>query len=308
MAETPIPLRGIFGSVSEASRARPRGHAHVAIRYSGWGTTSDGDMPMPRVVPSQVVALIDQNFPSAKSNARFDVYSASAGVLSAIVRLVSEIPPELLIIAADDYSNLVCGVEGLNSAVVKWHQRGGDDPPAAISGVSPIAAIRAALAKCPDESPSPTTATLAFITDAALRDSIRLDISAGNRDMTNGEWKGATVLAGSATEALLLWSIQQAETRKVGTIAAAVAALVASKTLPQKPDNNPERWNFIELIEAAVQLTQIKDDTGKQARLCKDFRNLIHPGRAARLGQVCDRGTALSALAAVELVVRDLTP
>jgi hypothetical protein len=121
---------------------------------------------MPRVVPSQVVALIDQNFPTAKSNVRFDVYSASAGILSAIVRLVSEIPPELLVLGNEDYSKLVCGVEGINSAVSKWNQRGGDDPPAAVSGTSPIAAIRAALSKCPDESPSPETAMLAFISFA----------------------------------------------------------------------------------------------------------------------------------------------
>lgn len=263
---------------------------------------------MPRVVPSQVVSLINLSFPGTQNTPDFPIYSASAGVLSAIVRLANEIPAELLTVGAEDYSNLVCALEGLTSAVNRWLQRGGDDPPARIKAKSPVSIIREILARCPDESPSPATASLSFIPDAGLRESIRLDISAANRDMTNGEWKGATVLAGSATEALLLWSIQQAEARKVGTISAAVAVLVASTTFPQKPDNNPERWNFIELIEMAVQLTQIKDETGKQARLCKDFRNLIHPGRAARLGQVCDRGTALSALAAVELVVRDLTP
>jgi hypothetical protein len=263
---------------------------------------------MPHVVPSQVVALIDQNFPAARSNTRFDVYSASAGILSAIVRLVGEIPSELLVIGGEDYSNLVCGVEGLRSAVDKWHQRGGDDPPGAISGVSPLAAVRAALCKCPDESPLVTTSTLAFIGDVDLRDSIRLDISAANRDMTNGEWKGATVLAGSAMEALLLWAIEEAEREAPGSISTAATALVITGALSQKPDNNPERWVLIELIEMAQHFTLIKDDTARQARLCKDFRNLIHPGRAKRLGQVCDRGTALSALAAVELVVRDLTP
>lgn len=43
-------------------------------------------------------------------------------------------------------------------------------------------------------------------------------------------------------------------------------------------------------------------------RLAKDFRNLIHPGAAQRLAQNCDRATALSAVAAVEHVVRDITP
>jgi hypothetical protein len=61
-------------------------------------------------------------------------------------------------------------------------------------------------------------------------------------------------------------------------------------------------------VEVAGELRIIKTDTVQQARLAKNFRNLIHPGRVIRLGQKCDRGTALSALAAVELVRRDLTP
>jgi hypothetical protein len=170
--------------------------------------------------------------------------------------------------------------------------------------MSPIVLLRRTLAKCPDEVPSPGTTELVFIVDTELRESIRRDISAANQDMVNAEWKGATVLAGSATEALLLWGMKQ----KAEPIAAAVTALVAAGTLPQKPRSNPERWSFIELIEVALHLALITPETATQARLGKDFRNLIHPGRAARLGQVCDRATALSALAAVEHVVRDLTP
>lgn len=116
------------------------------------------------------------------------------------------------------------------------------------------------------------------------------------------------MLAGSATEALLLWAIQEAERHKPGTIPTAVAALLKARTLPKKPSTNPEQWSFIELIEVAHQLKRISDDTATQARLAKDFRNLIHPGRARRLGQICDRATAFSGLAAVEAVVRDLTP
>jgi hypothetical protein len=64
---------------------------------------------------------------------------------------------------------------------------------------------------------------------------------------------------------------------------------------------------LIELIEVALHLDLVTPETATQARLGKDFRNLIHPGRAARLGQKCDRATALFALAAVEHVVRDLS-
>jgi hypothetical protein len=137
-------------------------------------------------------------------------------------------------------------------------------------------------------------------------ESIRRDISAANLDLVNGEWKGATVLAGSAAEALLLWSIEDAERKTQGVIQPAITRWLASKTLGRPPKGNPDEWYFIDLIEVAFELRAIKEQTAKQARLGKNFRNLVHPGRAMRLGEICDRGTALSALAAVELIVRDL--
>jgi hypothetical protein len=166
--------------------------------------------------------------------------------------------------------------------------------------------IREALAKCPDQIPSPATAELLFVSDIALRESIRLDMSSATNALHSGEWKGATVLAGAATEALLLWAIQENENKKSGVIQGAISILMTSGKLKNRPDGNPERWYFSELIEVASNLGLIKPDTAIHARLGKDFRNLIHPGRAARLGLVCDKGTALSALATVELVARDL--
>jgi hypothetical protein len=65
---------------------------------------------------------------------------------------------------------------------------------------------------------------------------------------------------------------------------------------------------LFQYIEVAVELKLITADTAIAARLAKDFRNLIHPGRAKRLGQECNRGTTLSAVAALEHVVNDLTP
>jgi hypothetical protein len=62
------------------------------------------------------------------------------------------------------------------------------------------------------------------------------------------------------------------------------------------------------MVEVAEYLKIIKDETHTQVKLTKDFRNLIHPGRAIRTGQRCDRSTALMGVAAVEAVVRDLTP
>jgi hypothetical protein len=168
-----------------------------------------------------------------------------------------------------------------------------------------IRGIREALAKCPDESPGLTTSELNFINDLRLRTNLRNDFGAVNRALSNGEWKAATVLAGSAIEALLLWGLQ---TQQAPAVAAAVTTLVANHTLRRQPPAALESWNLHEYIEVAADLGVIKPDTATQSRLAKDFRNLIHPGRAQRLGQTCDRATALSAVAGMEHVVRDLTP
>src|SRR5262245_39051398 len=81
-----------------------------------------------------------------------------------------------------------------------------------------------------------------------------------------------------------------------------------STALKKAPSGAPETWDLHEYTEVAAHAGLIKDDTAAVARQVRGFRNLIHPGRAQRLAQRCDRGTALAALAAVEFVVRDLTP
>jgi hypothetical protein len=53
------------------------------------------------------------------------------------------------------------------------------------------------------------------------------------------------------------------------------------------------------------ELGLVKPNTAVQARQAQDFHNLMHPGRAQRLAQVCDRAPALVAVAAVAMVVRD---
>lgn len=151
---------------------------------------------------------------------------------------------------------------------------------------NPVTLIRNALASCPDEAPAPGTADLDFIDDDELKNNLRMDISSVNTALINGEWKAATVLSGSVCEALLLWRLTQED--------------------PRPPDEVLQKWVLHQYIEAAARFKIIRPQTEKQATLAKDFRNLIHPGRATRLAQECNRGTALSAVAAVELIVQDL--
>jgi hypothetical protein len=171
---------------------------------------------------------------------------------------------------------------------------------------NPLTRLHDALAKCPDQSSAPSTSELAFIPDAGLRANLRNDIGAVTRALSNGEWKAATVLAGSAAEALLLWALKQ---HSPVDIASAITSLKASRELTTAPAaNDLDRWNLYEFIQVAEKLGVIKPNTAKQTRLAKGFRNFIHPGVAQRLGEKCDRATAFSAVAGMEHVVRDLTP
>jgi hypothetical protein len=102
------------------------------------------------------------------------------------------------------------------------------------------------------------------------------------------------VLAGSAAEALLLWAITN---KKDIEVEAARSAAIPNAS----PD--PNRWDLDGYIKVAKTLPLIEDETERQADIARGFRNLIHPGRSARLAKVCNRGTAHSVLAAVEFII-----
>jgi hypothetical protein len=245
---------------------------------------------MTRVVPSQVVELIEQTWPTAADN--MIVHSADGGPISGVVQLVSEIPSELITLSGKDYSEFITSIQALTYALDRWLHRGGDEPPRSINRKSPIVVIRDLLKRCPDQRPSSSTAELTFINDADYRENVRNDISSAFNSFHNGEWKGATVLAGSAIEAMLLWAITNS-----GRLA----------SISPQPKGIPQEWTLGTYIDLADKLNLIDKDTVIQTRQAQDFRNLIHPGRAIRLNSKCDRGTSLAALAAVEFVIRDLS-
>jgi hypothetical protein len=99
---------------------------------------------MGRVVPSQVVALIDQNFSEIKS-ATTNVGHGSVAVLMAIVRLIDELPAELLTISGEDYAKLICGTESIRNSVAFWQRKGtGEIGNAGVGGKNTLLVIREA--------------------------------------------------------------------------------------------------------------------------------------------------------------------
>ncbi len=261
---------------------------------------------MSRVVPSQVVAVINKLFPSLiaqKDNSAQEI-TLDYGHLypvSAIATLADQVPQELITLNPDDYVAYTASLAAIKSAVEVWTVRGNVTignlaPIRGLSRLNPIMVIRCYLEKCPDEFPAASVPCMLFINDDALRESIRIDVSTAEQAFKNGEWKASTILAGSAIEALLLWKLKQEDMNilKAKITFANVAEL--------------EKWNLHTLLEASKVMGIIGDQTCTQTALAKDFRNLIHPGRALRLQQKCTKATALSALASLEHVIEDITP
>jgi ribosomal protein L30E len=264
---------------------------------------------MKQVMPSQVVKTIDALFSHAEKgvgSGQFGQLQASSHgpQLLAIVSLIEEIPPELLSFSAEDYAELVHAVSAIKSHLAMWTSQAGNQKfVPAVGGRDAVTVIRRVLAICPDEYPPPSTTTLLFITDDALRESIRNDVGAATRALQNSEWKAATVLSGATIEALLFWRLQR---EADDTIEQARNTLAGKGTISSAREKDLAKLDLHNYIEVAAQLQHIKADTASAARLAKNFRNLIHPGKAQRLGQVCDRATAYSAMAALEHVIRDL--
>jgi hypothetical protein len=263
---------------------------------------------MTRVFPSQAVATIEQLVPWSRDSAPRVTYSFEhAGLLRGIVDLVKQIPQELLILPADQYANLIITLGVIEHYLQAWASRDALNIFLQnVNGRDPVVLIREALLQCPDDYPPPSTADLKFIDDEELRDSIRRDVGAASQALHNGEWKAATVLAGAAIEALLHWKLGRPPLTSADLSKASSEAVSQGK-LKQKPRSDLDRWKLEQYIEVASVLNLIKPDTVTAANLARNFRDLIHPGRVARLESECNRATALSALAGLEHVINDLS-
>jgi hypothetical protein len=258
-----------------------------------------------RTVPSQVVSYMDRALP--KENWQH-LGPANVGPLAGLLGLIEQIPPELILLDSQKSTDFVLAVNEVKEQLYKWRESEFARPVVDNLGNRKpqiMGAIRNALVVCPDEAPASGSAELLFISDVELRMSLREDIGRVNRALANGEWKAATVLSGSVIEALLLWALGNSPLTQT-KVASTAATLTAKKVFNKSPSSSLDEWVLYEFIEVAADLGIIEGETAIQSRLAKNFRNLIHPGRSQRLNQKCDRGTALSAVAGMELVIRDL--
>jgi len=261
---------------------------------------------MAAICPSDVISILVTDYPWARGLSQapnfFDPANDSYK-LAGLLDLLDRIPEALLPQVCDDYSAYTQIVAALRQ-VLKQAERGGSISWPSVRKNNALTALWLLLTKCPDEVILGGTAGLEFISDEKLRNSIRLDLSAAESTLNNGEWKASTVLSGAALEALLLWKIDVANVDERESAKAKAAKRVGQRQ--RLVVDKPENWSLADYIEMAFAMGAITEQCVEQARLAKDYRNLIHPGKEMRERLKCDRGTAHGAFAAVQFAVRDL--
>lgn len=241
---------------------------------------------MPKVLPSQVVEAIDSLFGPNRNEldgrAVTHIYRAEA---HALLVLLDEVPAELIDLRFAEYLEFTRCRAVLATSLPRWNL--GDIAPARdVGGKDPVERIRRLMKRCHDELP-PAEPELPFISDPDARLGIEDRIHAAWTDFNAREWMGATVFAAAALEALLLWALKRVK-------------------LAEAPKRPLDELHLADLIRSALENRVIDDASARQAGLAKDARNLIHPGKATRSGEACNKTTALTALTAVYRVIDEL--
>lgn len=257
---------------------------------------------MPRAFPSQIISYLSAALQKPE-NANASTIHSYPGKAMGFLELYDRLPDELIRLSDEDYAALVEAVATIRFCMDRFAAGGGGDSLRPLER-SFTAAWRI-IGSLKDAIPT-ATHDLSFISDPVLQEMIGLDMSAIATDLRSGEWKGATVLSGSCSEALLLYGLQAAENKKAGVVASAVSAITWKARPPSAADLIDISWNLFSYTEVAAEIGIISDPTRKELQIARDYRNLVHPARAMRQKVRCDRGTAYVAVGALEHLVSDL--
>lgn len=137
-----------------------------------------------------------------------------------------------------------------------------------------------------ETNPGPNDLDIDFITDYELRGSLESDLLDIERSFAAHAWKPVLVLSGSVIEAVLLDSLLS--------------------TRPPSERSSLLRHQLAKLAELARADDMISEKSAGLTRVVRHYRNLIHPGRAKRLGEAADEASAAIARALVRLIVGEI--
>jgi hypothetical protein len=213
-------------------------------------------------------------------------------------------PDELNILQGAERSRFLASIGTIEAALAEYQN--GRSPDAFRPVPHAIFHVRELLDKLPDAVPS-AAHDLAFIADPAQREMIAVDLFYIRTAIGAGEWKGATIIAGSCAEAILLYGLESKKAASTPAFTAAyVTAWPAGQSGPDQNDLIHRSWDLFCYSQMAKAIGLISDNTFEALKPARLYRNLIHPSRAIRVQQTFAPGTAYVAVGACELVLDDV--
>jgi hypothetical protein len=127
-----------------------------------------------------------------------------------------------------------------------------------------------------------------FITTREFRESLEADYAEMNKCADAKAWKSVQVLAGSIVEALLV-------------------DYLANTSHPSRAGKDPLKFDLATAIATCRSEEVLSPRAADLCSVVRSYRNLIHPGRAIRLGeQPPDQSSATIALALIDLIADEL--
>jgi hypothetical protein len=174
-----------------------------------------------RLLPRDVVKVIATEYPQLHGDGCIPYTQAdrAAGIVAAI----DSVPPDLITLSLTTSRSLSSSMpRSCDSPFVLGTAATEDGKRTQRVSSSSATLWRNARTQCPI---LPLMASV--ITDPDFREALRLDVSSADRSLRDGEWKAATVLAGSAVDALLLSALDG----RRGDAVNAAAKLAASGVL-----------------------------------------------------------------------------
>lgn len=130
-------------------------------------------------------------------------------------------------------------------------------------------------------------ATFDFINGEDFRLSLEADYQELNLAMQAKAWKTVHVLAGSIIEAILIDYLVTSEYQK-------------------KSSFDPLKMTLAQAISACREENVSSEKTEHLSHVIRSYRNLIHPGRSVRLGEIANEQGAIIAHALIEIIVEEI--
>lgn len=156
---------------------------------------------MRRALPSDVVKVIEDQFLWANGDWRQHLAKKdemryyAPNVMPGILRLINQIPEELLVLDISTNARFTIALAALEAAAERASRNGlpFDWPQIVASGTTEqddcLILVKNALAICPDTAPSTSTKGMIFIPDPRLRQDLLIDLGSAERAQNSGEWK-----------------------------------------------------------------------------------------------------------------------